>query len=143
MLWALVAAFIKATTDTFTQYGFGGMFLHWPIYALAVAGPSAEYLNQAALHVGPLSVSQPFIVVVDPIVSIGLSIWIFDETFTDDGARLTRRRSPACAWRSRSSSGRLPPPWIQHGGHRQPCRPDVRVTEHPARSETTPASASS
>jgi drug/metabolite transporter (DMT)-like permease len=88
MLWALVAAFIKATTDTLTQYGFGGMFLHWPVYALAVAGLAAEYLNQAALHVGPLSVSQPLIVVVDPIVSIGLSLWIFNETFTDDALRL-------------------------------------------------------
>jgi hypothetical protein len=84
----LVAAFIKATTDTLTQYGLGGMFLHWPIYALAVAGLAAEYLNQAALHVGPLSVSQPFLVVVDPIVSIGLSVWIFNETFTDDALRL-------------------------------------------------------
>jgi hypothetical protein len=64
------------------------MFLHWPIYALAVAGASAEYLNQAALHVGPLSVSQPLLVVVDPIVSIGLSVWLFGETFTDDGVRL-------------------------------------------------------
>lgn len=88
MLWALVAAFIKATTDTLTQYGLGGMFLHWPVYALAVAGLAAEYLNQAALHVGPLSVSQPLIVVVDPIVSIGLSLWIFNETFTDDALRL-------------------------------------------------------
>ncbi len=88
MLWALVAAFIKATTDTLTQYGFGGMFQHWPIYALAVTGLSAEYLNQAALHVGPLSVSQPLIVIVDPIVSIGLSLWIFGETFTDDALRL-------------------------------------------------------
>jgi drug/metabolite transporter (DMT)-like permease len=88
MLWALVAAFIKATTVTLTQYGFGGMFLHWPVYALAVAGGSAEYLNQAALHVGPLSVSQPLLVIVDPIVSIGLSLWIFGETFTDDAVRL-------------------------------------------------------
>jgi drug/metabolite transporter (DMT)-like permease len=88
MLCALVAAFIKATTDTLTQYGVGGMFLHWPVYALALTGLAAEYLNQAALHVGPLSVSQPLIVVVDPIVSIGLSLWIFNETFTDDAVRL-------------------------------------------------------
>jgi hypothetical protein len=88
MLWALVAAFIKATTDSLTQYGVGGMFLHWPVYALAVSGLAAEYLNQAALHVGPLSVSQPLMVVVDPIVSIGLSVWIFNETFTDDALRL-------------------------------------------------------
>lgn len=88
ILWALVAAFIKTTTDTLTQYGLGGMFLHWPVYALALAGLSAEYLNQAALHVGPLSVSQPLIVVVDPIVSIALSLWLFDEMFTDDALRL-------------------------------------------------------
>jgi drug/metabolite transporter (DMT)-like permease len=86
--WALVAAFIKATTDTLTQYGLGGMFTHWPIYALAVAGLAAEYLNQAALHVGPLSASQPLLVVVDPIVSIALSVWIFNETFTDDALRI-------------------------------------------------------
>ena len=88
MLWALVATFIKATTDTLTQFGVSGMFTHWPLYALAVGGLAAELLNQAALHVGPLSISQPFIVIVDPIVSIALSVWIFGETFTPDVARL-------------------------------------------------------
>jgi hypothetical protein len=88
MLWALVATYIKATTDTLTQFGVSGMFAHWPIYALAVAGLAAEVLNQAALHVGPLSISQPFIVIVDPIVSIALSVWIFGETFTSNVTRL-------------------------------------------------------
>jgi drug/metabolite transporter (DMT)-like permease len=88
MLWALVATFIKATTDTLVQFGVSGMFTHWPLYALAVAGLAAEFLNQAALHVGPLSISQPFIVIVDPIVSIALSVWIFGETFTSNVARL-------------------------------------------------------
>jgi drug/metabolite transporter (DMT)-like permease len=88
MLWALVATFIKATTDTLTQFGVLGMFTHWPVYALAVTGLAAEFLNQAALHVGPLSISQPFIVIVDPIVSIALSVWIFGETFTADVTRL-------------------------------------------------------
>ena len=88
MLWALVATFIKATTDTLVQFGVSGMFTHWPVYALAVTGLAAEFLNQAALHVGPLSVSQPFIVIVDPVVSIALSVWIFGETFTSNVARL-------------------------------------------------------
>ena len=87
-LWALVAAFIKATTDTLTQFGLAGMFEHWPVYALAVSGLAAELLNQTALHVGPLSMSQPFIVIVDPIVSIALSVWIFGETFTATVPRL-------------------------------------------------------
>ncbi|MGO9853806.1 MAG: DMT family transporter [Acidimicrobiales bacterium] len=89
MLWALVATFIKATTDTLTQFGLSGMFTHWPLYALAVTGLAAEFLNQAALHVGPLSISQPFIVIVDPIVSIALSVWIFGETFTANVGRLS------------------------------------------------------
>ena len=88
ILWALVATFIKATTDSLTQFGVGGMFLHWPVYALAVTGLAAELLNQAALHVGPLSMSQPFMVVIDPIVSIVLSVWIFDEAFTENTPRL-------------------------------------------------------
>jgi drug/metabolite transporter (DMT)-like permease len=89
ILWALVATFIKATTESLSQDGLAGMFTHWPIYALAVAGLSAEVLNQAALHVGPLSFSQPFLVIVDPIVSIALSVWIFDEYFTPNPTRIT------------------------------------------------------
>jgi len=88
MLWALVAVFIKATTDTLTEFGVAGMFTHWPVYALAVTGLVAELLNQAALHLGPLSVSQPFIVIVDPIVSILLSVWIFGETFSESVPKL-------------------------------------------------------
>ncbi|MGO8862102.1 MAG: DMT family transporter [Acidimicrobiales bacterium] len=88
MLWALVATFIKAMTDTLTQFGVLGMFAHWSVYALAVAGLAAELLDQTALHVGPLSISQPFIVIVDPIVSIVLSVWIFGETFTPHVAQL-------------------------------------------------------
>ena len=88
VLWALVATFIKATTDSLTQYGVGGMFAHWPVYALAIAGLAAELLDQATLHVGPLSMSQPFLVVVDPIVSIALSVWVFSEMFTESVPRL-------------------------------------------------------
>ncbi len=88
MLWAFVATLIKATTDTLTEFGVSGMFTHWPVYALAGVGLMAEILNQAALHVGPLSVSQPFIVIVDPLVSIVLSVWIYGETFSADAGRL-------------------------------------------------------
>ena len=88
VMWALVATFIKATTDTLTQFGVGGMFTHWPVYALAAGSVAALFLMQAALHVGPLRASQPFIVIVDPIVSIALSVWLFSEHFTSDGAVL-------------------------------------------------------
>jgi len=84
LTWALCATFIKATTDTLAAYGVLGTFLHWPVYALAVCGAAGIVLQQAALHVGPLSVSQPLVVVVDPIASIALSVWLFDEHFTQN-----------------------------------------------------------
>jgi hypothetical protein len=40
------------------------------VYALAVGSVAALFLEQAALHAGPLRTSQPFLVIVDPIVSI-------------------------------------------------------------------------
>jgi drug/metabolite transporter (DMT)-like permease len=88
IMWALVATFIKTTTETLSQFGVGGMFTHWPVYALAGAGIAAEFLQQATLHAGPLSVSQPVLVIVDPIMSIGLSVWIFGEYFTENAPRL-------------------------------------------------------
>jgi drug/metabolite transporter (DMT)-like permease len=88
VMWALVAVLVKTMTDTLTEFGVGGMFAHWPVYALAGAGLGAEVLHQATLRVGPLSVSQPLLVIVNPIVSIALSVWIFQEYFTPDAARL-------------------------------------------------------
>ncbi len=87
-MWALVAVFIKTTTDTLTQFGAGGMFTHWPVYALAASGLAGVLLEQAALHVGPLRVSQPFLVIIDPLVSVALSVWLFDEHFVPDAAIL-------------------------------------------------------
>ena len=87
-MWALVATFIKTTTETLTQFGVAGMFTHWPLYALAAGAVAGTVLQQAALHVGPLKVSQPFLVIVDPIVSIALSVWLFAESFTASAAVL-------------------------------------------------------
>src|SRR5665213_3384460 len=79
VMWALEATIIKATTDTISALGFGGAFTRWPIYALIVGGMIGLLCEQAALHVGPLSVSQPFIVIVDPVVSVALGIWLYHE----------------------------------------------------------------
>jgi len=86
--WALMATFIKATTETLTQFGIGGTLARWPVYALAASAVAGTFLQQAALHVGPLSVSQPLLVVVDPFASIILSVWLFDEHFTDSPAKI-------------------------------------------------------
>ncbi|HMD56297.1 MAG TPA: DMT family transporter [Solirubrobacteraceae bacterium] len=81
IVWALEAAFIKAATETLTESGLKALFTHWPVYALAVGGIAGTILVQAALHVGPLRVSQPLLVIVDPSVSVILSVWLFQEHY--------------------------------------------------------------
>ncbi len=88
LTWALLATFIKAATDTLAMFGIGGMLTRWPVYALAVTAVTGAWLEQAALHVGPLSVSQPALVIIDPFASIVLSVWLFDERFTDSPAKI-------------------------------------------------------
>lgn len=88
LTWALMATFIKAATQTLTMFGIGGMLTRWPVYALTAAAVSGTLLEQAALHVGPLSVSQPVLVIIDPFASIILSVWLFDERFTDSPAKV-------------------------------------------------------
>jgi hypothetical protein len=88
LAWALMAVFIKATTDAVSMFGVLGMLSRWPVYALAVAALCGTLLEQAALHAGSLSVSQPLLVVVNPLASIALSVWLFDEHFTSSPARI-------------------------------------------------------
>jgi drug/metabolite transporter (DMT)-like permease len=88
-VWAFVATVIKATTDTLTQFGLTGMLTRWPVYVLVVGGIVGTVLVQAAIHVGPLRISQPLLVIVDPVLSIYLSVQLYAEHFTDDAVKLT------------------------------------------------------
>ena len=89
LAWALMATFLKTATETLTTSGISGMLTRWPVYALAAAAVTGTLLEQAALHVGPLSVSQPLLVIINPLAAIILSIGLFDERFTDSPAKIT------------------------------------------------------
>jgi fumarate reductase subunit D len=56
---------------------------------LIVGGVIGLLCEQAALHVGPLSVSQTFIVIVDPIVSVVLGVWLYRERLHDGALHLS------------------------------------------------------
>jgi drug/metabolite transporter (DMT)-like permease len=88
LAWALMATFIKTATQTLSASGISGVLARWPVYALAAAAVAGTLLEQAALHVGPLSVSQPVLVIINPFASIILSVWLFDEHFTDSPAKI-------------------------------------------------------
>jgi drug/metabolite transporter (DMT)-like permease len=64
------------------------MLTDWPVYAFIAATITGAVLQQGALHVGPLSVSQPLLVIIDPFASIILSVWLFGERFTNSPAKL-------------------------------------------------------
>ena len=86
--WAMEATFLKAATDTLASFGITGMLIRWPVYALVGAVVAGTLLQQTALHVGPLSVSQPILVITDPFASIILSVWLFDERFTNSPVKI-------------------------------------------------------
>jgi drug/metabolite transporter (DMT)-like permease len=88
LAWALTATFVKTATETLATAGISGMLSHWPVYALVASAVTGILLGQSALHVGPLSVSQPLLAIVNPLASIILSVWLFDERFTDSPARI-------------------------------------------------------
>jgi hypothetical protein len=79
--WALLAVFLKSATDVLATDGVLALLQHGAIYGLLGAGIVGTILTQAALHRGPLAVSQPLMVIVDPVVSIILGVWLFGERF--------------------------------------------------------------
>lgn len=88
LAWAVEAAFIKAATDVIAKGGYWSLLHHWPTVAVILCGGVGLATEQVALHVGPLSVSQPFIVILDPLVSVALGVWLFEERLNESPWRL-------------------------------------------------------
>ncbi len=85
---AVMATFLKSTTETLAGVGILTLLTRGQIYGLVFAGGLSIVLTQAALHYGPLAVSQPLMVIVDPFVSIILGVWLFGEHFTGSPLRI-------------------------------------------------------
>ena len=79
VVWSVDASFVKQLTDVLHQHGVVGVFVHWPLYALIVTAILGGVLTQAAFDAGPLSASQPALLIVDPLASILLGVLIFGE----------------------------------------------------------------
>lgn len=79
---ATLATFLKSATDVLAVHGIPRMLAHGAVYGLVLAGIASTVLTQAALHYGPLAVSQPLMVIVNPFVSIILGVWLYGEHFS-------------------------------------------------------------
>ena len=85
---ALLATFLKDATDILGVHGPLAVLMHGATYGLIAAGIIGTIFTQAALHVGPLAVSQPVMVISNPLVSVIMGVWLYGEHFTAGAPRL-------------------------------------------------------
>jgi len=84
VVWAFTAALIKTMTEQIPQ-GWAHLFLHWPVYAVVGVGVTGLVVVQKAFQVGPLTASQPALVIVDPMASILIGVWLFNDHLASAG----------------------------------------------------------
>jgi drug/metabolite transporter (DMT)-like permease len=89
LVWAIDAAFVKTATEYLARYGWFGMFLHWPVYAVVVSGVLGTVLLESAFAAGPLAASQSALLIVDPLASITIGIELFGEQLRSSPLAIT------------------------------------------------------
>lgn len=86
--YAYTAALIKTVAVTF-HGDWSQLFVHWPVYLAAVVGATGFVMEQHAFQAGPLTASQPALVIGTPIVSIMIGVWLFHERLSINGIDAT------------------------------------------------------
>ena len=90
IVWAVLATFLKSATDVLAANGVPAVLAHGAVYGVVVAGLVGTVLTQAALHYGPLAVSQSLMVIVNPFLSIILGVWLYGEHFVGRPVQFSR-----------------------------------------------------
>jgi drug/metabolite transporter (DMT)-like permease len=84
--FALTAALIKTAADLWSR-GPLGILLHWQTYGIAVAGLAGFVTTQHSLEAGPVAASQSALLIVNPLSSIVMGIWLFGDRLRTAGGR--------------------------------------------------------
>jgi drug/metabolite transporter (DMT)-like permease len=87
LMFALSAALTKQLTTLVSQ-GWGHVFTNWDPYVLVACGVIGLFLTQSAFHAGPITASQAMLTIVDPLASVFIGIWLFDDRLHTAGWRL-------------------------------------------------------
>jgi drug/metabolite transporter (DMT)-like permease len=85
--FALTAACIKVVTDQWTGGTGWHLFIHPEAYGVALAGGAGFVISQHALDAGPIAASQSALLIVNPLASIAMGIWLFDDRLQHGGGR--------------------------------------------------------
>ncbi|MDQ3979399.1 MAG: DMT family transporter [Actinomycetota bacterium] len=71
--YAVISALLKATAETLDE-GVASVLTSWEPYALVAFGVFGLLLGQSAFQAGPLNISLPLVLGIDPVVSIALGV---------------------------------------------------------------------
>jgi hypothetical protein len=78
IVYASTAALLKTVTNIAVANPVS-LLWSWQLYTVLVVGAAGLLLNQLAFQAGPLTASLPAIASVDPLLSVVIGVWIFDE----------------------------------------------------------------
>ncbi len=84
--FALTAAFIKTAADLWSHDPVSS-FQHWQTYAVALAGLGGFVITQHALDAGPVAASQSALLILNPLASIVMGVWLFGDRLRTGGGR--------------------------------------------------------
>jgi drug/metabolite transporter (DMT)-like permease len=84
VVYGLAAGLTKASSHLLSG-GVLNLLEHWQPYALAAAGVGGMLVAQSAFQAGSLEASLPPMTVIDPIVSILVGVFAFEETISASG----------------------------------------------------------
>ena len=88
LVFGIQDALTRQTLQALHHFGFAGLPLHWPPYALVGAGALGIWLMQSAFSAGPLNVSLPAISAGEPVVGILLGVIVFGDRVQDTPGEL-------------------------------------------------------
>ena len=84
--FAFTAACIKTTAEQWSRSPVW-VFSHFEAYGIVVAGLAGLVISQHALEAGPVAASQSALLIVNPLASIVIGIWLFDDRIHHGGSR--------------------------------------------------------
>jgi drug/metabolite transporter (DMT)-like permease len=85
--FALTAACLKVASDQWVHGDGWHLFFHPESYGVAILGFLGLVLSQHALDAGPIAASQAALLTVNPLASIVMGIWLFDDRLHHGGWR--------------------------------------------------------
>lgn len=83
--FAFAGAIMKEGAATIVSSGWAHLFETWLPYTMAGIGLVGVFLTQNAFHGGPVSASQSALTIVDPITSVLIALFVFNENIHTSG----------------------------------------------------------